>query len=121
MNKHPEVETPLIILFAYAAYLLAEGAGLSGIVSILFCGIVMAHYTRHNLSKASKVIQILDLFKSFPILILLWSKKTTPSFFTKPWLFLKTGKNYYIFRNSRHDLRHTRLYLPWPGSLFISR
>ncbi|KAL2341457.1 hypothetical protein Fmac_009397 [Flemingia macrophylla] len=46
-------------LFKYAGldidkYMLAEGLGLSGIVSILFTGIVMKHYTYSNLSQSSQ-------------------------------------------------------------------
>ena len=41
----------LVIIYAFAAYLLAEGLRLSGIVAILFVGITMAHYTYGNLSK----------------------------------------------------------------------
>jgi len=54
MTKYPTLETSLLLLFAYASYLLAEGLALSGIVAILFCGIVMAHYSYNNLSKESK-------------------------------------------------------------------
>ncbi|XP_041989599.1 sodium/hydrogen exchanger 6-like isoform X2 [Salvia splendens] len=47
------------LLFKYAGldidkYMLAEGLGLSGIVSILFTGIVMKHYTFSNLSDKSQ-------------------------------------------------------------------
>lgn len=45
------VEACLLVPVPVAAYMAAEGAGLSGIVSILFCGIVMARYTRQNLTK----------------------------------------------------------------------
>ncbi|KAF3794994.1 Sodium/hydrogen exchanger 6 [Nymphaea thermarum] len=49
----------LTYLFKYAGldidkYMLAEGLGLSGIVSILFTGIVMKHYTFSNLSENSQ-------------------------------------------------------------------
>lgn len=40
------VERALMFGFPYMAYFLAEGVRVSGIVSILFCGIAMAHYTR---------------------------------------------------------------------------
>ena len=38
----------------YCAYATAEALSLSGIVAILFCGIVMAHYTEPNLSAESQ-------------------------------------------------------------------
>ncbi|XP_057765209.1 sodium/hydrogen exchanger 6-like [Salvia miltiorrhiza] len=48
------LECCLFVLFPYFSYMLAEGLGLSGIVSILFTGIVMKHYTFSNLSDKSQ-------------------------------------------------------------------
>jgi sodium/hydrogen exchanger 8 len=48
------LECCLFVLFPYLSYMLAEGLGLSGIVAILFCGIVMKHYTFSNLSENSQ-------------------------------------------------------------------
>ncbi|KAH7546976.1 hypothetical protein FEM48_Zijuj01G0258200 [Ziziphus jujuba var. spinosa] len=48
------LECCLFVLFPYFSYMLAEGLGLSGIVSILFTGIVMKHYTFSNLSESSQ-------------------------------------------------------------------
>ena len=44
------LEASVVALFPWIAYMAAEAARLVGIVSILFCGIVMGHYTRRNLS-----------------------------------------------------------------------
>ncbi|CAL9057652.1 unnamed protein product [Musa banksii] len=52
-NLH-NLESCLFVLFPYFSYMLAEGLGLSGIVSILFTGIVMKQYTFSNLSKNSQ-------------------------------------------------------------------
>lgn len=46
LRKHPSLEFGLMLVFTYAPYVLAEGIHLSGIMAILFCGIVMSHYTR---------------------------------------------------------------------------
>ncbi|KAK4793918.1 hypothetical protein SAY86_011912 [Trapa natans] len=48
------LESCLFVLFPYFSYMLAEGLGLSGIVSILFTGIVMKHYAFSNLSESSQ-------------------------------------------------------------------
>ncbi|KAL4011572.1 hypothetical protein IC575_028633 [Cucumis melo] len=48
------LECCLFVLFPYFSYMLAEGFGLSGIVSILFTGMVMKHYTYSNLSQSSQ-------------------------------------------------------------------
>ncbi|XP_020090431.1 sodium/hydrogen exchanger 6-like isoform X1 [Ananas comosus] len=52
-NLH-NLESCLFVLFPYFSYMLAEGLGLSGIVSILFTGIIMKHYTFSNLSEKSQ-------------------------------------------------------------------
>ncbi|PNH04031.1 Sodium/hydrogen exchanger 3, partial [Tetrabaena socialis] len=52
----PDREVLVVALMGLAAYFLAEGAGLSAILSVFFCGIAMSHYTWHNLSPAAKVI-----------------------------------------------------------------
>jgi NhaP-type Na+/H+ or K+/H+ antiporter len=38
------------------SYLLAQGLGMSGIVSILFAGISMSHYTFYNLSPRAQML-----------------------------------------------------------------
>lgn len=54
LESHPHVETSLVMIAPYCAYATAEALSLSGIVAILFCGIVMAHYTKPNLSAESQ-------------------------------------------------------------------
>lgn len=56
LYKYPVTESAIVLLYAYTAYLIAEGLELSGIVSILFSGITMAHYAWENLSRASKTL-----------------------------------------------------------------
>ncbi|KAJ3677600.1 hypothetical protein LUZ60_003324 [Juncus effusus] len=48
------LESCLFVLFPYFSYMLSEGLGLSGIVSILFTGIIMKRYTYSNLSENSQ-------------------------------------------------------------------
>ena len=48
------VEAGVAFLFPYVAYCLSEGLELSGIVTILFCGLTMSRYTQHNLSERGR-------------------------------------------------------------------
>ncbi|XP_070576020.1 sodium/hydrogen exchanger 8-like [Ptychodera flava] len=55
LRKTPSLEFGIILIFSYLPYGLAEGIKLSGIMAILFCGIVMSHYTHYNLSPVTQI------------------------------------------------------------------
>ena len=57
-------DTGLVFLFPYLAYSISESMEMSGIVSVLFCGIVMGRYTRQNLERAPRMVSMC-LFKVF--------------------------------------------------------
>ncbi|XXG54235.1 hypothetical protein AAC387_Pa03g2175 [Persea americana] len=48
-------EVALMILMAYLSYMLAELFHLSAILTVFFCGIVMSHYTWHNVTESSRI------------------------------------------------------------------
>ncbi|KAJ0980703.1 hypothetical protein J5N97_008958 [Dioscorea zingiberensis] len=48
-------EVALMILMAYLSYMLAEFLNLSSILTVFFCGIVMSHYTWHNVTESSRI------------------------------------------------------------------
>ncbi|KAL4451761.1 hypothetical protein ABPG75_007423 [Micractinium tetrahymenae] len=50
-SEHAPLESSLVTLFAWGSYMLADGLHLSGIVSILFCGLTAAHYVRPNMTQ----------------------------------------------------------------------
>lgn len=56
LRKTPSLEFGMMIIFAYLPYGLAEGIKLSGIMAILFSGIVMSHYAHHNLSPVTQIL-----------------------------------------------------------------
>ncbi|XP_067928319.1 sodium/hydrogen exchanger 8-like [Watersipora subatra] len=55
LRKTPSLEIALMLIFSYLPYGLAEGLGLSGIMAVLFAGIVMSHYTHRNLSPITQI------------------------------------------------------------------
>ncbi|XP_078688149.1 sodium/hydrogen exchanger 8-like isoform X1 [Branchiostoma floridae x Branchiostoma belcheri] len=55
LQRTPSLEFSIMMIFAYTPYVLAEGLKLSGIMAILFCGIVMSHYTHYNLSPVTQI------------------------------------------------------------------
>ncbi|KAL9235802.1 hypothetical protein vseg_010537 [Gypsophila vaccaria] len=48
-------EIAVMLLMAYLSYMLAELFDFSGILSVFFCGIVMSHYTWHNVTESSRI------------------------------------------------------------------
>ncbi|XP_071959246.1 sodium/hydrogen exchanger 8-like [Antedon mediterranea] len=55
LRKTPSLELGMLLIFSYLPYGFAEGVKLSGIMSILFAGITMSHYTHYNLSPITQI------------------------------------------------------------------
>ncbi|ERN12423.1 hypothetical protein AMTR_s00025p00134170 [Amborella trichopoda] len=70
-------EVALMMIMAYLSYMLAEIFSLSGILAVFFCGIVMSHYTWHNVTNSSR-ITTKHVF-------------ATMSFITETFIFLYVG------------------------------
>jgi NhaP-type Na+/H+ or K+/H+ antiporter len=56
LTVNPVIECNLVFCFGYLSYGAAEFLNCSGIISLLTCGILMAHYTWYNLSTQSKSV-----------------------------------------------------------------
>jgi len=59
MRHHEDLlymQCALSFAFPWAAYYISEGLELSGIVTILFAGMIMNYYTKENFSPAAKVL-----------------------------------------------------------------
>eukprot|EP01114_Cavostelium_apophysatum_P016731 TRINITY_DN4816_c0_g1_i2.p1 TRINITY_DN4816_c0_g1~~TRINITY_DN4816_c0_g1_i2.p1 ORF type:complete len:435 (+),score=79.12 TRINITY_DN4816_c0_g1_i2:167-1471(+) len=54
MKEHPYMEVSLLALFAYSSYLASEWAGMSGVMSLFLCGVVMKHYNWYSLSSEAQ-------------------------------------------------------------------
>ncbi|KAF9458708.1 Sodium/hydrogen exchanger family-domain-containing protein [Collybia nuda] len=50
LHRYPSIESCLIPLSAYTCYFFSNGLNMSGIVSLLFCGITLKHYAYHTMS-----------------------------------------------------------------------
>ena len=51
LTLYPSIETCLVALSAYTCYFFSNGLSMSGIVSLLFCGITLKHYAYHTMSR----------------------------------------------------------------------
>ncbi|KKA21919.1 Sodium/hydrogen exchanger [Rasamsonia emersonii CBS 393.64] len=55
VRRMPKIESCLIVLIAYSSYFFSNGVYLSGIVSLLFCGITLKHYAYYNMSRRTQL------------------------------------------------------------------
>ncbi|KAG9251544.1 Sodium/hydrogen exchanger family-domain-containing protein [Emericellopsis atlantica] len=55
VRRFPKIESCLIVLIAYATYFFSHGLHMSGIVSLLFCGITLKHYAYFNMSRRTQL------------------------------------------------------------------
>ncbi|KAI5806492.1 Sodium/hydrogen exchanger family-domain-containing protein [Peziza echinospora] len=55
VRRFPRIESCLILLVAYASYFFSNGCHMSGIVSLLFCGITLKHYAYYNMSRRTQL------------------------------------------------------------------
>ncbi|AET39187.1 bifunctional K:H/Na:H antiporter NHX1 Ecym_4108 [Eremothecium cymbalariae DBVPG len=55
IRRHPQIESCLVLLIAYQSYFFSNGCHMSGIVSLLFCGITLKHYAYYNMSRRTQI------------------------------------------------------------------
>ncbi|KAH6681731.1 Sodium/hydrogen exchanger family-domain-containing protein [Halenospora varia] len=55
VRRFPRIESCLIVLIAYASYFFSNGLHMSGIVTLLFCGITLKHYAYYNMSRRTQL------------------------------------------------------------------
>ncbi|KIY44879.1 sodium/hydrogen exchanger, partial [Fistulina hepatica ATCC 64428] len=54
LMRYPSIESCLVALCAYTCYFFSNGLSMSGIVSLLFCGITLKHYAYHTMSRRTQ-------------------------------------------------------------------
>ncbi|TVY65714.1 Endosomal/prevacuolar sodium/hydrogen exchanger [Lachnellula suecica] len=55
VRRFPKIESCMIVLIAYASYFFSNGLHMSGIVTLLFCGITLKHYAYYNMSRRTQL------------------------------------------------------------------
>ncbi|KAK5089892.1 monovalent cation:H+ antiporter, CPA1 (nhx1) [Lithohypha guttulata] len=55
VRRYPKLEACIVLLIAYASYFFSNGVRMSGIVSLLFCGITLKHYAYYNMSRRTQL------------------------------------------------------------------
>lgn len=97
VRRFPQIESCLVLLFAYSSYFFSNGCHMSGIVSLLFCGITLKHYAYYNMSRRTQIaikyiFQLLaQLSENFIFVYLGLSLFTKEELIFKPMLIIITS------------------------------
>ncbi|CEP63698.1 bifunctional K:H/Na:H antiporter NHX1 LALA0_S09e00496g [Lachancea lanzarotensis] len=97
IRRYPRIESCLVLLIAYESYFFSNGSHMSGIVSLLFCGITLKHYAYYNMSRRTQVtikyiFQLLaQLSENFIFIYLGLSLFTEVELVYKPMLIIVTA------------------------------
>lgn len=85
LREFPLLETAMFIIMSYGTFVLAELMGLTGIVAVLFVGIMQSYYTYINLSHESRrrTKEVFELL----------------NFFAENFVFSYMGLSLFTFRN----------------------
>ena len=54
IQASPKTEITILFLFGYLSYSINDSSGMSGIIGVFFCGVIMSHYTYHSLTRESQ-------------------------------------------------------------------
>jgi sodium/hydrogen exchanger-like protein 6/7 len=96
LSTYPPLESALVLLIAYTSYFFSNGVTMSGIVSLLFCGITLKHYAYHNMSvrtqRATRYIfqTLANLSENFIFIYLGLSLFTQDTLVYKPLFIIVT-------------------------------
>ncbi|CZS93898.1 probable sodium/hydrogen exchanger 4 /H(+) exchanger 4) [Rhynchosporium graminicola] len=96
VRRFAKIESCLIVLIAYASYFFSNGLHMSGIVTLLFCGITLKHYAYYNMSRRTQLttkylFQVLaQLSENFIFIYLGLSLFTNDNFQFKPLFIIIT-------------------------------
>ncbi|QLG72831.1 hypothetical protein HG535_0D05400 [Zygotorulaspora mrakii] len=55
IRRYAQIESCIVLLIAYESYFFSNGCHMSGIVSLLFCGITLKHYAYYNMSRRTQI------------------------------------------------------------------
>lgn len=97
VGRHSEIESCLVLLIAYTSYFFSNALTMSGIVSLLFCGITLKHYAYHNMSRRTQrttkymFSTLSSLAENFIFIYLGLSLFTQTQLVYKPLFIIVTG------------------------------
>ncbi|GAA5969406.1 hypothetical protein JCM3765_000459 [Sporobolomyces pararoseus] len=97
LGRYTEIEACLVLLIAYTSYFFSNALTMSGIVSLLFCGITLKHYAYHNMSHRTQRTTrymfgtLAQLSENFIFIYLGLSLFTMEELVYKPMFIIVTG------------------------------